>query len=506
MFKINPLLCTDGYKTSHHTMYPQGTELVFSNFTPRGVKYMPEQAKEIVVFGIQYTIKYISDLFNENFFFTELRDSPFADDIRKLNNLKGKVCGEFKKHLDSYLGVDYNISHFEELWDLGYLPLEIRGLDEGSVIEPKIPILTFHNTDKRFFWLTNYLETLISTTLWKPMHSASMSYAFSKIAKYWRDKTCKEFNISFQTHDFSMRGMQSLEASIGSALGWIVCSNGTDTLPVLQASEYYYNTSNIGSSVPASEHAVMTAYGKEDELSAFKRILDIYPTGIVSIVSDSFDLWQVVQHGGYCDQLKKQILSRDGKLVVRPDSGDPVDIVCGSYRGSGWQKVENRDNWKPSEKGVVELLWEVFGGIINEQGYKVLDSHIGVIYGDSISLDKMEAICSRLEQKGFASCNVVFGVGSYSMGYATRDSQGSAVKATYVEVNGESRNIFKDPITDDGTKKSATGLLAVFDGKLKEKCSWEDINSVKNELKLRFSNGEMFNLVTLTEIREKLNG
>ena len=376
-------------------------------------------------------------------------------------------------------------------------------MDEGSVIEPKIPILTFHNTDKRFFWLTNYLETLISTTLWKPMHSASLSYAFSKISKKWRDKTCKDFDTSFQTHDFSMRGMQSLEASIGSALGWMVCSNGTDTLPVLQASEYYYNTSDIGFSVPASEHAVMTAYGKENELDAFKRILDIYPTGIVSVVSDSFDLWQVVSPGGYCDQLKEQILSREGKLTVRPDSGDPVDIVCGTS-GSGDYDFEDctSEEWK----GVVELLWEVFGGTINEQGYKVLDSHIGVIYGDSVSLDRMGEICSRLEQKGFASCNIVFGVGSYSMGYATRDNQQSAVKATFVEVNEQPRNIFKDPITDDGTKKSATGLLAVFDGKLKEQCSWEEVNDVKNELKLRFRNGEIFNFTTLTEIRERLNG
>src|SRR5690606_36308373 len=130
---------TDGYKASHHKMYPEGTEIVFSNFTPRGVKYMPEQAKEIVMFGIQYTIKYINDLFNENFFFTELRNSPLADDKKKLEELKNNVCGEFKKHLDSYLGVYYDISNFEQLWDLGYLPLEIRGLDEGTIIEPKIP-------------------------------------------------------------------------------------------------------------------------------------------------------------------------------------------------------------------------------------------------------------------------------------------------------------------------------------------------------------------------------
>jgi len=561
MFKINPLLCTDGYKTSHHLMYPKGTELVFSNFTPRSINYMPNKAKDIVVFGIQYTIKYISDIFQENFF----------------NCNKQTVCDQLQKYLNSYLGTAYNISHFSALHDLGYLPIEVRGLDEGAVISPKMPVLTIHNTKKEFYWLTNFLETLISTTLWKPMHSASMSYAYSKIAKEWANKTDKGANIDFQCHDFSMRGMQSLESSIGSALGWMVCSKGTDTLPVLQASEYYYGTSDIGFSVPASEHAVMTAYGKEDELGAFKRILETFPTGIVSVVSDSFDLWKVCTN--YLIELKQDILSREGKLVIRPDSGDPVNILCGvssnytdlskwfpegevlpeyfedslleevredtphgehgvtewesTYQINGklykakihniswnrhdkqyyfidmWEKAKitiEEVTWKPTEKGVVELLWDVFGGTINEQGYKVLDSNIGVIYGDSITLDRMDEICKRLESKGFASTNVVYGVGSYSLGYATRDSQGSAAKATYVEVNGEPRNIFKDPITDDGTKKSATGLLAVFNGVLKQECSWDEVNSKKNELRIRFKDGVHYNQVTLTEIRERLNG
>lgn len=497
MFKVNPLLCTDGYKTSHHLMYPEGTQLVFSNFTPRSVKYMPKQAQSIVVFGIQYTMKHIDDLFKENFF---SRD-------------KNVVCSELQKHLNSYLGTEYNISHFESLHNLGYLPIEVRAIEEGTIIEAKIPILTIHNTLPEFYWLTNFLETLISTTLWKPMHSASMSYAYNKIVRKYALETDKE-NIGFtdfQCHDFSMRGMQSLEAAIGSALGFLVCSKGTDTLPVLQASNYYYGSSDVAFSVPASEHAVMTAYGKEDEIDSFSRILDLYPTGIVSMVSDQFDLWKVLTE--YLPQLKDKIMARQGKAVFRPDSGDPADILC------GLQTPMSEYGLKDAQyKGVIELLWDVFGGTVNAQGYKVLDPHVGAIYGDSITLDRAEEICERLKEKGFASTNVVFGVGSYSMGYATRDSQGSAVKATYIEkrVKVSGRNmggdyevvgveIFKDPITDDGTKKSAKGLLAVFNGKLKDQCSWSEVNSEENELRLLYSNGKFLRVNTLDEIRSRVN-
>jgi nicotinamide phosphoribosyltransferase len=502
MFKVNPLLCTDGYKTSHHQMYPEGTKLVFSNFTPRSTKYMPKQAQDIVVFGIQYTVKYIHDLFRENFF---SRD-------------KKEVCSELQTHLNSYLGSDYNISHFEALHDLGSLPVEVRALEEGSIIESKIPILTIHNTLPEFYWLTNFLETLISTTLWKPMHSASMSYAYNKIVKKYALETDKD-NLGFtdfQCHDFSMRGMQSLESAIGSALGFLVCSKGTDTLPVLQASEYYYGTSDVAFSVPASEHAVMTAYGKEDEIDSFSRILDLFPTGIVSMVSDQFDLWKVLTE--YLPQLKDKIMAREGKAVFRPDSGDPADILCGlnSRKDKTYSSEEVRSH---AYKGVIELLWETFGGTVNEQGYKVLDAHVGAIYGDSITLERAEEICERLKEKGFASTNVVFGVGSYSMGFATRDSQGSAVKATYIEkkVKVSGRNlggtyetvgveIFKDPITDDGTKKSAKGLLAVFNGKLKDRCTWQEVKSEENELRLLYQNGVFLRTTTLTEIRNKVNG
>jgi nicotinamide phosphoribosyltransferase len=201
--------------------------------------------------------------------------------------------------------------------------------------------------------------------------------------------------------------------------------------------------------------------------------------------------------------LKEEIMNRDGKVVIRPDSGDPVDILCGL---EGKRAIQS-DYSESEYKGVIELLWDVFGGTINEQGYKVLDSHIGAIYGDSITIDRANEICARLEAKGFASTNVVLGIGSFTYQYNTRDTFGFAMKATYVEVNGEGREIFKDPITDDGTKKSATGLLCVkrnIDDELNliDKCSWAGEQT--GELKPIYEDGVFYNQTTLTEIRQKL--
>lgn len=523
-FQLNPLLSEDGYKTSHHKMYRPGTTMVYSNFTTRDVNRMPEQAKDIVVFGIQYTIKYIKDLYDKNFF----------------NQPKNIVCGEAKEYLSKYLNCDYDVSHFEALHDLGYLPIKVKALEEGSVIGSNIPMMTIYNTIPQFYWVPNFLETLISSLLWKPVHSASMAYAFKKILLKNALETDKDnmFSVNFQGHDFSFRGMQHLDSAISSGLGWITSFMGTDTIPVLQAAKYYYNSDNVAFSVSATEHSVASSLCdfeneyddngniisvKTNELNGIKHLLNIYSTGILSMVSDTYDLWRMCTE--YLPQLKNEIMSRDGKLVIRPDSGNPVDIVCGLGKKPGtWSKTENGkyyysenafvktiSEYEISEgpyKGLIELLWETFGGTINSQGFKVLDPHIGAIYGDAITLDRAEQICDRLKRKGFATTNIVFGIGSYSLGCASRDNQGGAVKCTYIEVNGIGREVFKDPITDRGTKKSAKGLLKVYrdensDLRLKDQCTWEEENS--GELSVIFENGEIVKETTIGEIRNKLN-
>lgn len=497
---MNPLLMTDGYKTGHHQQYPKGTTLVYSNFTPRANKHAPKGCDRVVSFGQQMIITQIHEAFEKEFF----------------SKPKDEVCGEMKRELSTYLNTDYDVSHFEKLHDLGYLPIHVKVIDEGSLVPIKVPVLTIYNTHPDFYWVTNYLETIISNLLWKPMTSATIAYEYRKLLTKWQEKTDKErgWFIDWQAHDFSMRGMDAVDAVTSSGLGHATSFLGSDSLPVIYgARKFYGETGMVVGSVNATEHSVMCAGSKDDEIGTFQRLLDTYPTGILSVVSDTWDLWKVCTH--HVVVLKDKIMARDGKLVIRPDSGNPADIVCGLNTVEVHEYDQPNEN-HPSWKGVIELLWDVFGGTVNEQGYKVLDPHIGAIYGDSITLERADEICRRLESKGFASTNIVFGVGSFTYQYNTRDTFGFAMKATYVEVDGEGRQIFKDPITDDGTKKSATGLLKVVRtmapdsyGKLHnsgytlvDKVTWDE--EKESELKTIYLDGKFTKKVTLSEIREKL--
>ena len=400
---MNPLLLTDGYKTGHHQQYPKGTTLVYSNFTPRSNKYAPKGCDEVVSFGQQMIMKQIHEAFQNEFF----------------SKPKEEVCGEMKRELSLYLGTDYDVSHFEVLHDLGYLPIIVKGIEEGSLVPMRVPVLTIYNTLPEFYWVTNYLETIISNLLWKPMTSATIAHTYRKVLTKWQEKTDAEkgWFVDWQGHDFSMRGMDSVEATIASGLGHLTSFSGTDSLPAIYGARKFYGEEGfVGGSVNATEHSVMCAGSKDDEVGTFRRLLETYPKGILSVVSDTWDLWKVCTE--HIVTLKEEILARDGKLVIRPDSGDPVDIICGEQVISRDYRdvVENAqlDLTHPKYKGVVELLWDVFGGTINEQGYKVLDSHIGAIYGDSITIDRADEICRRLEAKGFASTNVVLGIGSFT--------------------------------------------------------------------------------------------
>lgn len=482
-------------------MYPKGTTLVYSNFTPRSNKYAPKGCDKVVSFGQQLMMKQIHEAFQKEFF----------------SRPKDEVCGEMKRELSLYLNTDYDVSHFEALHDLGYLPIHVKIIEEGTLVPIKVPVLTIYNTIPDFYWITNYLETIISNILWKPMTSATIAHQYRKVLTSWMEKTDKEkaWFVDWQGHDFSMRGMDSVDAVISSGLGHLTSFSGSDSLPVIHgARKYYGETGFVAGSVNATEHSVMCAGTKDGEVETFRNLLKTYPTGILSVVSDTWDLFKVCTE--HMVTLKEEILSRDGKLVIRPDSGDPVDIICGLL------DIPNVEDKRPVAKGVIELLWDIFGGTVNEQGYKVLDPHIGAIYGDSITIDRANEICRRLELKGFASTNIVLGVGSFTYQYNTRDTFGFAMKATYVEVLEEvthgvdgggtwvesvGREIFKDPITDDGTKKSATGLLGVYVNedlslKLEDRLTWEQ--EKLGVLKTLYKDGLFQNETTLTDIREKL--
>ena len=361
-------------------------------------------------------------------------------------------------------------------------------------------MLTLYNTKPEFFWLTNYFETLLSTVLWMPCNSATIAKQYRIVLDQYAKETSSmpEF-VDWQGHDFSMRGMAGLEAAVLSASGHLLSFTGTDTIPSIDFLETYYNTNSdeelIGGSVAATEHSVMCMGTNSGEQETFKRLItEVYPKGIVSIVSDTWDLWKVLTE--YLPNLKEEVLSREGKVVIRPDSGDPADIICGNPQG---ETIEE-------QKGVIQLLWETFGGRVNEKGYKELDPHIGAIYGDSITIERAKDICERLKQNGFASTNIVLGIGSFTYQYNTRDTFGFAMKATYGEVNGEGREIYKDPITDDGTKKSAKGLLQIVkeEGvyRLIDQVSWEE--EQQGELREVYRDGQLLIDDTLVEIRKKV--
>ena len=482
----NPLHLIDFYKADHRRQYPEGTTLVYSNFTPR--KSRIHDQHEVVFFGLQYFIKeYLIRQWDEQFF-----QKP-----------KAEIVARYRRRMDTSLGPGaVTMEHIEALHDLGYLPIEIKALHEGSLVPLRVPMLTIRNTRPEFFWLTNYLETLMSCILWKPCTSATTARRYRQVFDKYADLTAgnRDF-VPWQGHDFSMRGMSGIEDAVLSGAGHLLSFAGTDTVPAIDFLEDYYGADAerelIGGSVPATEHSVMCMGTMDDELGTFRRLItQTYPAGIVSIVSDTWDFWQVVTE--FLPILKKEILAREGKVVIRPDSGDPVKIICGDPAAPAGS---------PERKGAIECLWETFGGTTTEKGYRLLDPHIGLIYGDSITPERQVAILEGLRRKGFASFNVVLGIGSFTYEYVTRDVFGFAMKATYGEVNGEGRPIFKDPKTDDGTKKSARGLIKINRGEegfeMEDDVDWAAERG--GALETVFLDGKLVREETLTAIRERLS-
>lgn len=451
---INPLFMTDGYKLDHRRQYPKGTEYVYANWTPRGTRV--KGVNEITFFGLQYALKKLNEAF----------EPWFKRDV-------DEVCAEYQNMLDSYLGpTDIGTDHVRALHNLGYLPLEFKALPEGTKVPVKVPMFTVENTHPDFFWLTNYFETFLSAELWMPCTSATVASRIRSLLNDWAVKTTGTTEgVAFQGHDFSMRGMAGIEAAVISAMGHLVAFTGTETVPVLnQIQEYYPTDAFLAGTVPATEHSVMCAGGMDDEQETFQRLLDLYPTQILSVVSDTWDFWNVLTE--ILPNLKSQILARGengGKLVVRPDSGDPADIVCGTAHEFGVGKT-------PVEKGAIEVLWDQFGGTVNEHGFKVLNPAVGLIYGDAMNFGRIENICERLAAKGFATTNMVFGIGSFNYQYQTRDTFGFAMKATNVVIEGVEKAIFKDPKTDNGLKKSLKGRIVVARGKNGELVALDEIN------------------------------
>lgn len=484
---INPLLLTDFYKTIHHMCYAEGMTKLVSYWTPRMSR--KENMNKVVMFGLQpFLKKYLIEYFNDNFF----------------NRDKEEVVYEYKRIISRTMGnIAADTKHIEALHDLGYLPIQIKAVEEGLRVNIKTPMIEITNTHPNFAWLVNYLETFMSCNIWQPMTSATIAYRYREIIDKYFELSVENHDVRKACGDFSMRGFSSIESAEISSAAHLLSFDGTATIPSIAFLEKYYNCNVeeevVGLGTPSTEHSVMCSYG-QDEYRAYKRLItEVFPSGILSIVSDTYDYWNVITT--ILPKLKKEILNRDGKIVIRGDSGDPVKIICG-----------DKDAPKDSNeyKGTVELLWDIFGGEINSKGYKVLNSKIGTIYGDSITVERCEEICKELIDKGFAANNCVFGIGSYTYQYNTRDTFGFALKATHAVIDDKEMFIFKDPKTDkDNFKKSQKGMCYVYkngdDILYKDQLTIKEQENLKdNLLEVVFKDSKLIKDYSLKEIKNRL--
>lgn len=469
MINQNVLLMTDVYKMSHMTFYPEGTNKVYSYLIARSDKKIPFT----VFFGLQY---YLEEYLSQK--------------------ITHKMVDEFLEYREIILGPNPEtiIKKMRALADLGYLPLKIKAVDEGTVMPVKNVLLTMTNTHDDFAWVVGFTESLI-LKIWNTITVASYSMKLRQLCENYAKLSCdNNLHVDWQVHDFGYRGCSSEETAALSGGAHLINFRGTDTVPAVKfLKETYRATGLIGASVPASEHSVMCAFGQENELQAFQNMLNQNPTGIVSIVSDTYNLWNVLQN--FTLVLKDQIESRDGKVVFRPDSGDPKKIICGDPQAT---------IGSPEYLGAMRILDQVFGSTKNNKGFKVLNPKVGLIYGDGMYFERFQDILHELFLMGYASSNLVIGVGGLLLQQHSRDDQGFAIKATYCEVNGVPREIVKDPITDPG-KKSHKGMLVLTKmfGQYGtcDQCDLDTENT--GLLQPVFENGIILNRQNLDQIRKK---
>lgn len=497
----NPLLLIDFYKSTHHEQYPAGLTKMTSYYTPRMSRL--KDVDKVAFFGLQAFLKeYLIDAFNTYFF----------------NRPEDEVVAEYERVLNATLGAgSYESQKIRDLHRLGYLPLRIAAVPEGTRTAIGVPQIEITNTHPDFVWLVNTIETMLSCTMWHTQVSAEVGYRYFQIVKDYWERTCDPtVNPRRLLGDFSMRGQHSVESAIKSSAGWCLSFLNTATVPAILWLEDNYNCDctkeDVAYGAISTEHSVMCSNFAVDgdEITQIKRLLtEIYPNHSFSMVSDSYDYWNLVDN--ILPQCREEIMAHNGCLSVRGDSGDPVEVVTQT----------------------VFHLWKTFGGTINSKGYKVLDPHVKAIYGDSITPQRCEAIYKILESNGFAINNVSLGVGSFSMmclenieldtfklvhGFSsedstivhynpyTRDTFGIAVKATYAEdADGNPIMIYKQPKALSWKKSQKGCCVVAQDGtSYMDGLTAMQADGMNNLLTPVFENGKMVREYTLKEVRGNL--
>ena len=465
MYNNNILTLTDSYKTSHWKQYPKGTSKVYSYLESRGGKF-----DNTMFYGLQYFIK---------------------------QYLSGQVVTEekiqkAKKFWDAHLGPDhFNEAGWRHILDNhnGHLPVRIKAVPEGTVVKTGNVLVTVENTDPEVPWLTNFLESIL-LQVWYPITVGTLSREVKKnLISYLKKTTSynpEEISgvVAFMLHDFGFRGVSSVESSGLGGSSHIINFMGTDTVSAILFAQEFYNTENpLAFSIPASEHSTITSWGEPFEVKAMENMLDSYPTGLVACVSDSFDIIRACRDY-WGTALRDKILSRDGRLVIRPDSGDPVQTL----------------------KQIFHILWDKFGGTTNDKGFKVLDPHVRVIQGDGVNFESISDICDMMIEEGFSIENIAFGMGGALLQKVDRDTQKFAFKCSSITINGEEAEVRKNPIeiNEKGErvqsfKKSKAGRLKLVNGQTVEHSHDEELD----ELVEVFLNGKVMKEWTFEEVRER---
>ncbi len=453
----NFILNTDSYKVSHFAQYPAGTEFVSSYIESRGGVY-----PQTVFFGLQAFLK-------------EYLSKPItAADIAEADS----ICTAH--------GVPFNRSGWEYILQAhnGFLPIEIEAVAEGSVVPTGNVLVQVINTDADCAWLTSYIETALLRAIWYPTTVATVSWNCRNIIARYLDETADNCDgLPFKLHDFGARGASSEESAALGGLAHLVSFMGTDTLSAVMAARRYYGAEMAGFSIPAAEHSTITSWGRAGESAAYANMLKQFGGAgrLVAVVSDSYDLWNAIDNL-WGDELKSQVEQMGGTLVVRPDSGNPVEVV----------------------PMAIEKLMVKFGYRTNSKGYRVLPDCVRLIQGDGVCAATIEAILSAMKIQGLSADNLAFGMGAELLQKVNRDTQQFAMKASAVRINGEWRDVYKDPVTDPG-KRSKRGRLAL----IRDEQGYRTVNHSDarrdNELIPVFRNGRLLREWSLEQVRTQLN-
>ncbi len=430
----NPLLNTDGYKPSHWMQYPPGTEALHLYISSRGGVY-----NQTCFFGLQAFIR--------EYLMTPITQADIDE--------AASVYAQY--------GVPFNKEGWQLVLDRhgGLFPVRVSAVPEGTVVPIGFPLVVIESTDPDLFWVPSFLETQLLRAVWYPTTVATVSWHIKQTIKRFLHETSDdpEGQLPWKLHDFGARGVSSAESAVLGGMAHLVNFMGTDTVSAVMAAQTYYSgfrdgekylvqitedtkipLGEIAGSIPASEHSTITSWGRDNEVAAYRNMIQRYgkPGAVFAVVSDSYDIYNAVSNlwGG---ELRQEVIDSGAVLVVRPDSGSPVKVV--------------------SE--CISRLDAAFGSEVNSKGYKVL-RHVRVIQGDGIDGDVIENILEELRRKGYSADNVAFGMGGALLQKIDRDTQKFAMKCSAAKINGEWVDVFKDPITDSGKTSLKGRVWTIF--------------------------------------------